>query len=180
MVTICLWINTTAIILLYTIITDVPVHAAGALDIIMSATPRPSLAIATRLHLGHASHPPPSQQLTNTLTNFAKLANDVRANIAVVAVDAEDRIEGYSLQAEIERICRLINNDRPNKHCKLEILPVQPWGKFIPALNAIVAHSARNNAQCLLLASAEVSIHGDAMEKLWNEMSLDDTLVVGK
>ena len=142
----------------------------------------PSLAIATRLHLGHASHPPPTQQLTSTLNNFAKLASDAHANTAIVAVDAEDRIEGYNLVSEVGNLCQQINGDASSSddRCQLQILPVQPWGKFVPALNAIVAQSVRNNAQCLLLASAEVSIDGDVMEILWNEMILEDTLVVGK
>lgn len=142
----------------------------------------PSLAIATRLHLGHASYPPPTQQLTSTLTNFAKLASDVHANTAIVAVDAEERIDGYNLISEVESLCQQINDDesRSDDECHLHILPVQPWGKFVPALNAIVAQSVRNDAQCLLLASAEVSIVGDVMETMWKEMILDDTLVVGK
>ena len=137
----------------------------------------PSLAIATRLHLGHASHPPPTNQLTSTLTNFANLASDVKANVALVAVDAEKKIEGYNLVSEVEGICQRLNYDR---ECQLEILPVQPWGKFVPALNAIIAHSARKNAKCLLLASAEVEVRGDVMQSLWEEMIFADTLVVGK
>jgi hypothetical protein len=161
----------------------------------MSIPTRPSLAIATRLHLGHASHPPPPHQLHSTLINFADLARDVRANIAIVAVDAEERIEGYSLVSHVESICQEINdgrtadahecgnatfNDNRIRQCRIEVIPIQPWGKFVPALNAIVAYSARKNMQCLLLASAEVSIRGDVMEDLWKEMNLDDTLVVGE
>ena len=157
----------------------------------------PTLAIATRLHLGHASHPPPSQQLQTTITNFVNLAKSVGATIVIVAVDAEERIEGYSLLGEVERICRHISttnntdNNRDNDHDNksdngndttnpIEIIPVQPWGKFIPALNAIIAHSCRQNAQCLLLVSAEVGIRGNVMERLWNFMELEDTLVVGE
>jgi hypothetical protein len=152
-------------------------HAAAA----MSIPTRPSVAIATRLHLGHASHPPPPHQLHTTLTNFANLARKVHANIAIVSVDAEERIEGYSLVSEVETICREMNHASINAdECRIEVIPIQPWGKFVPALNIIVAHSARKNMQCLLLVSAEVGIRGDVMEDLWREMNLDDTLVVGE
>ncbi|KAL3795522.1 hypothetical protein HJC23_009235 [Cyclotella cryptica] len=159
------------------------------------ASEHPRLAIATRLHLGQSSHPPPTQQLAETLSNFAKLAASVNADIAVVAVDAEDKLEGYSLVAEVEGICHRINEqihdrnrDPKQQPCqdnlqqqpsRIHVLPVQPWGKFIPALNAIVAYSARQQAQCLLFASAEVSIQGCVMERMWSEMNLEDTLVVG-
>ena len=150
----------------------------------MSTTP-PKLAIATRLHLGHASHPPPTQQLETTLTNFINLSQSTGATIGIVAVDAQERIEGYSLLTEVENICRTIttnnnNNNKDNHHPSLEIIPVQPWGKFVPALNAIVAHSARRKMQCLLLVSAEVGIRGCVMERLWEFMDLQDTLVVGE
>ena len=161
-----------------------------------STSEHPTLAIATRLHLGHASQPPPSQQLAETLSNFAKLASSVNADIAVVAVDAEDKIEGYSLVAEVEGICQRINEqindsnqgskqqpcqDNQQQHsCRIHVLPVQPWDKFIPALNAIVAYSARQEAQCLLFASAEVGIQGCVMEQMWSKMNLEDTLVVGE
>jgi hypothetical protein len=109
------------------------------LSIHIIAMSHPKLAIATRLHLGHASHPPPTQQLTETLSNFAKLALDTGANIAVVAVDAEDKLEGYSLISEVEVICRRLNLVQEQNKCMIDILPVQPWGKFIPALNAIIS-----------------------------------------
>jgi len=163
---------------------------------IPSTSEHPTLAIATRLHLGHASQPPPSQQLAETLSNFAKLASSVNADIAVVAVDAEDKLEGYSLVAEVEGICQRINEqindsnqdtkqqpcqDTLQQHsCRIHVLPVQPWGKFIPALNSIVAYSARQEAQCLLFASAEVGIQGCVMEQMWSKMNLEDTLVVGE
>ena len=131
-----------------------------------------SLAIATRLHLGHASNPPPNSQLVETLSSFAQLASTVKAEHAVVAVDAEDKIEGYSLVNEVRKILK-------NYGTAIHVLPITPWGKFIPALNAIVCWSARQDAQYLLLVSAEVKMTSDAMDALKNEMDVDTTLVVG-
>lgn len=136
-----------------------------------------SLAIATRLHLGHASNPPLNSQLVETLSSFAQLASTVKAKHAVVAVDAEDKIEGYSLVNEVRKICSttLLKNNGTAIH----VLPITPWGKFISALNAIVCWSARQDAQYLLLVSAEVKMTSDAMDALKNEMDVDTTLVVG-
>jgi hypothetical protein len=136
-----------------------------------------SLAIATRLHLGHASNPPPNSQLVETLSSFAHLASTVKAEHVVVAVDAEDKIEGYSLVNEVRTICN--NTLKNNGTTTIHVLPVSPWGKFIPALNAIVCWSARQNAQYLLLASAEVQMTSDAMDALKNKMNIDTTLVAG-
>ncbi|KAL7435387.1 hypothetical protein ACHAXM_004638, partial [Skeletonema potamos] len=133
-----------------------------------------SLVIATRLHLGHASNPPPNAQLFETLSSFSHLASTVKAEHAVVAVDAEDKIEGYSLVNEVRTICNSLTNGTT-----IHVLPVTPWEKFIPALNAIVCWSARQNAQYLLLASAEVQMTSDAMDALKNKMDTDTTLVVG-
>ena len=135
-----------------------------------------SLAIATRLHLGHASNPPPTSNLVETLSSFAQLASTVKAEHAVVAVDAEDKIEGYSLVNEVRSICR---NILQTKGTTIHVLPITPWGKFTPALNAIISWSARQHAQYLLLVSAEVQMTSDAMDALMNKMDVDTTLVVG-
>ena len=135
-----------------------------------------SLTIATRLHLGHASNPPPNAQLVETLSSFANLASTVKAEHAVIAVDAEDKIEGYSLVAEVTQICR---SSLPENSTTIHILPITPWGKFVPALNAIVSWTARQKSQYLLLVSAEVQMTSDAMDALKKEMDIDTTLVVG-
>lgn len=162
--------------------------------------PSNTLVIATRLHLGHASHPPPSSQLNDTLQSFAKLAATVGAHHAVVAVDAEPKLEGYDLVSEVRKICKSLNtgendltptetsNTRqctpadidPSPHVPLQVLPVTPWGKFVPALNAIVGWSARQGAAYLLLASAEVKMTRRVIDVLKEHMDLERTLVVGE
>ena len=158
-----------------------------------------SLAIATRLHLGHASHPPPTSQLHNTLSSFTKLAYTIGANYAIVAVDAEEKLEGYNLVEEVTNICQELNdgscdsgngvadinsnNAAPISLCPLRInihvLPVTPWGKFVPALNAIVSWCAIRQCQYLLLASAEVQLTPQVMTILKSKIDIKHTLVVG-
>ncbi|KAL7548314.1 hypothetical protein ACHAWF_011601 [Thalassiosira exigua] len=140
------------------------------------------VAVATRLHLGHASHPPPRAQLRETLASFARLASSVGADRAVVAVDSEEKLEGYDLVREVTEICRSLNDgedDAPAPATPIHVLPVTPWEKFIPALNAIVIWCARNGARRLLLASAEVQLTQKVMEVMKQQLDMDRTLVVG-
>eukprot|EP01082_Thalassiosira_pseudonana_P013159 g12661.t1 g12661 contig6:2375981-2377059(+) len=131
---------------------------------------------------------------------MARVAN---ADYAVVAVDCEERIGGYDLVDEVRRICNGLNQsggDCGEKSCctadtstdvdtlqttiaakqtQIEILPVTPWGKFVPALNAIVAWAARRNVRYLMLASAEVQLSGGVVERMKRALDLEKTLVVG-
>lgn len=58
------------------------------------------------------------------------------------------------------------------------VFPVTPWGKFVPALNAIVYKAAVDRADYLLLASAEFAPMADQVERLLRFMD-GNTLVVG-
>jgi hypothetical protein len=175
-----------------------------SIQITPSKTASNPLAIATRLHLGHATHPPPTSQLTETLASFRNMARVANADYAVVAVDCEERIGGYDLVDEVRRICNGLNQsggDCGEKNCctadtstdvdtlqatiaakqtQIEILPVTPWGKFVPALNAIVAWAARRNVRYLMLASAEVQLSGGVVERMKRALDLEKTLVVGE
>lgn len=148
------------------------------------------LAIATRLHLGHASHPPLPTQLCEMLTSFATLARTLGAKFAVVAVDVEERITGFDLLEEVTKICNTLSTRRPTdlipSNCdtsdddvRIQILPVTPWGKFVPALNAIVSRVATLGAHFLLLTSAEVQLTNDALAIMKSKLDLEKTLVIG-
>ena len=150
-----------------------------------------SLAIATRLHLGQSSQPPPTSQLHKTLSSFAQVASTIGATYAVVAVDSEEKLEGYDLLKEVTKICQSLNdnteidNDNSSEMCtsshtaKIHVLPVTPWGKFVPALNAIVTWCANHKCQYLLFASAEVQLTRDVLNVLISKMDIERTLVVG-
>ena len=152
-----------------------------------------SLAIATRLHLGQSSQPPPCSQLHKTLSSFAQVASNIGATYAVVAVDSEEKLEGYDLLEEVTKICQSLNDDteidndnNSSEICtssshktKIHVLPVTPWGKFVPALNAIVSWCANHKCQYLLFASAEVQLTQDVMNVMISKMDIERTLVVG-
>ncbi|KAL3769864.1 hypothetical protein ACHAWU_007070 [Discostella pseudostelligera] len=137
------------------------------------------LAIATRLHLGHASHPPPN--LRDMLTSFITLAQTIGANHAVIAVDAAERITGYDLVDEVTKICNPPPTDLTpsDNNVRIHILPVTPWGKFVPALNAIVSHVATLSAKYVLMTSAEVQLSQDVLTIMKSKLDLEKTLVVG-
>jgi len=173
-------------IIIALIIPPISIYATAKMS---SPTTNP-LAIATRLHLGHASHPPPTSQLFETLSSFAQLASTVGADHAVVAVDAEEKLEGYDLITEVTKICKTLNGEGETSddsmvpkpaplHMPIHVLPVTPWGKFVPALNAIVSWCARKGAQYLLFASAEVQLTEKVMEVMKQKLDLENTLVVG-
>jgi hypothetical protein len=67
----------------------------------------------------------------------------------------------------------------------IRVLPMTPWGRFVPALNAIAAHCADAGVRHLLVASAEVQLVRGAMDVLVSRLDDDDndvggeTLVVG-
>jgi len=155
---------------LYTITTITVIFTSTKMA--SAITPTNPLVIATRLHLGHASHPPPPSQLAKTLVSFAQLASTVGANHAIVAVDAEIKLEGYDLIEEVTTICK-------SRRLQIEVVPVTPWGKFIPALNAIVMWAAKEKARYLLIASAEVQLTPEVVEVMKHKLDFERTLVVG-
>lgn len=164
------------------------VIAIAFVSTVMSSPSNP-LAIATRLHLGHASHPPPHSQLFETLSTFSQLASSVGADHAVVAVDAEEKLEGYDLVGEVARICETLSGGAVGEtseiappaplHMPVRVLPVTPWGKFVPALNALVGWSAKAGARYLLFVSAEVQLTEEILDVMKSKLDLERTLVVG-
>lgn len=176
--------QTSRILLLHivTAITSLPpdVGLAMASDDQQQQRPAaPLLAIATRIHLGHATRPPDDATLRRMLTSFSSVASSVGAHRGVVAVDSRERIEGYDLVSEVTSICKMLDEDALCNVASLEVLPVTPWGKFIPALNAIVAWAAGEGCDRLLLASAEVTLTSEVMGEMTDRLDGETTLVVG-
>lgn len=60
----------------------------------------------------------------------------------------------------------------------IQVFGVNPWGKFIPALNVLVSKAKTNGADFLLLASAEMRFTPQHFYQLQTFMD-KDTLVVG-
>jgi hypothetical protein len=142
----------------------------------MSTNP-PQMIVATRIHLGKATVPPTQANLDATVLNFYRFCTDSCAAgdvIAVLAVDAEERVQGYNLLEAVQVAC---DKAAQTSSIPLHVLPVQPWGMFVPALNALVSW-ASPLADQILFVSAETTASAKAIEALRFRMT-DDTLVCG-
>jgi hypothetical protein len=148
------------------------------------------IMVGTRLHLGNATAAPPDQVWIEKLESFENFCFESCAGPGtvqgVIAVDDTDRISGYSLVETIQRLVGELASSHDGTHSKLQILPVRPWGKFVPALNALVGHAVSAcRARHVMFVSAEMSVPKEAVQKLLSATRDhygsvdDDVLVVG-
>jgi len=148
-----------------------------------------SLVVCTRIHLGKASFPPTDDSLSKTLSSFVSLVYSSNAFKGAIAVDPAPKILGYDLPSRIQTLlpkicekCATKNNEQCEAEVpEIEVIPVSPWGQFIPALNALVAWASKLNASYVLFASAETTLSSDAICTLLGQFDeeKDNTLVVG-
>mmetsp|Transcript_17504 Transcript_17504/g.29068 ORF Transcript_17504/g.29068 Transcript_17504/m.29068 type:complete len:277 (-) Transcript_17504:330-1160(-) len=135
-----------------------------------------NLAVATRLHLGNASAPPSDEKYREMMATFYEFASSFGAKYAYVAVDATPKFDNYSLVEVIRSVTD--NSDNSTTSPILEIIPVTPWNKFVPALNAIASRAATSRATHCLFCSAETQTSPESMLELLEYMDAD-TLVAG-
>lgn len=179
------------------------------------------VVVATRIHLDQATVPPTN--LDALVSNFYNgVCVQCRQSLdnctgkddedgldttevhvsGVVAVDATDRIPGYNLVDAVQQAAAGLPA-APDGVPPLTILPVQPWGKFVPALNALLTVAAATaatmdaaaaaaeeddpphsttTATWILFCSAETKASAFALATLHNHMdnnNKEDTLVCG-
>ncbi|CAJ1946266.1 unnamed protein product [Cylindrotheca closterium] len=133
----------------------------------------PKVMIATRLHLGKATSPPTAEKLASLVTSFGQMAEAVENSIPVIAVDSTSKIEGYDYPTAIRQALATTAGTS-----KIQILPVTPWGKFTPALNALVTYAVEVDCGLIMFCSAEIKAPKEAIEKLCRHVDID-TLVAG-
>lgn len=176
------------------------------------------LVVATRLHLGQASVAPSPEDLRTQLVNFFTFCERAQASVGVIAVDATPVLTAkleqqkkkhgdgecpadayasnvvFDLVQAVQEICLTITDAAPST-VTLHVLPVTPWGQFVPALNALISFAAtatcrgqddgtteNNNtaANCILFVSAETTLASKtALQSLLAHLDLETTLVVG-
>ena len=121
-----------------------------------------SVVVGTRFFESNAEKVVEAQ---NKILSFCKNSLSAGATWVLVAVNVEHDVSDA------------LNLTYPTG---VTAFPVQPWGKFAPALNGILTKGrdfwARGDL--LLLASAEVILTGEAVKTLVSHMD-GDTLVVG-
>ena len=149
-----------------------------------------TLAIGTRLHLGNASKAPELEDLRQKVSSFRNIMRQAcnctstyDSVIAAIAVDASDKIPNFNFVKAISDILddMKTGDGGVDEHETLiiEILPISPWGNFIPALNNLVAWSSQQGADHVLFVSAEMKLPDRTVGHLEAYLNDADTLVVG-
>lgn len=145
----------------------------------MSETDSRKLVVATRLHLGNATAPPDTEKLDNIVKNFLQFSKDCHASHAAIAVDATPKVAGYDYVQAVKSSAHDASFSMEEPHPPLEVLPVTPWGRFVPALNALIRYAAVDcNAQLILFVSAETQASASSVAMLVNQVD-SSTLVAG-
>jgi hypothetical protein len=158
-----------------------------------------SLIVATRLHLGQSTSPP--TDLDEKVAGFYQFCAESCATssrggggtMGVLAVDAGPKIAGYDLVEAVQAACdKAMAAAASSTSTRLHVLPVTPWGKFVPALNALVQFAAASvnpplsetdsDPSCcrhqILFCSAETACSAQAVQTLQSHLQAD-TAVVG-
>ena len=143
------------------------------------------LVIGTRLHLGKASSPPSQEKTKSILTNLKKIADDVASTNqyeteVLVAVDATPKLEDYNYVEAVRSAIECCESNKDSERLtKFHIIPVMPWGKFVPGLNALVLHAkAHFEADLIMFMSAEVNISSAAVCKLCRNVTENKNVIV--
>jgi len=143
------------------------------------------LVIGTRLHLGKASSPPSEEITRNFISNLKKIADDgalvEEYEIEVlIAVDATLKLEDYDYVEAVRsalECCKSSNND--NNVDNIHIIPVTPWGKFVPGLNALILHAkAQLQADLIMFVSAEVQLSSTTVRTLCQNVTENKNVLV--
>ncbi len=144
------------------------------------------LVIGTRLHLGKASSPPSEEKTKNIVANLKKIAddedliNEYETEI-LIAVDATPKIEGYDHVQAVRRALKSCQNDHDDesKIENIHILPVTPWGKFVPGLNALILEAKTHfRADLMMFISAEVELSSATVRTLCQTVIEDENVLV--
>eukprot|EP00550_Attheya_septentrionalis_P002480 CAMPEP_0198284436 /NCGR_PEP_ID=MMETSP1449-20131203/3907_1 /TAXON_ID=420275 /ORGANISM="Attheya septentrionalis, Strain CCMP2084" /LENGTH=312 /DNA_ID=CAMNT_0043981499 /DNA_START=200 /DNA_END=1138 /DNA_ORIENTATION=+ len=140
-----------------------------------------TLVVATRIHLGKSSSPPAQEFLDQTVASFYELAKSCGATGAAIAVDPAPKLPNYSLQQAIELACSKCSSTttKQKDFPELTVLPVSPWGNFVPALNALVVWACHLGVDLILFVSAETSVTADTIQRLCDHVDSETTLVAG-
>ncbi|KAL7564490.1 hypothetical protein ACA910_017651 [Epithemia clementina (nom. ined.)] len=126
------------------------------------AAPPLKVVVATRLHNRQSTHALTDDAVRHKIRDFAHVCEMADAIEGVIAVDAEDPQLLHQVQQEIEL-----------SSTPMHLLPITPWGRFVPALNALIGYAAgqeQNMADCILFVSAETSATRESIQMLLHHM----------
>lgn len=152
------------------------------------------VVMASRVHMGHSLSPPDSllPSISAYISDVIRLVKSGAIARGALAVDItgrcvarENEPSSFDLVGAVREIVSNLCRDEEDGGRKgvdmIDIIPVTPWGNFVPALNAILSWSAGLDPfSRLLLASLESSSGlNSANISLLSDNLNDNTLVCG-
>ena len=99
-----------------------------------------------------------------------------RVAIAVGAPGIEDTTERLRQLSDLVARCEAATRDAATT---VDVIPVDPWGAFTPALNALAAHASKQGCGLALFASVETTFSSETVAALREQLLKHDALVVG-
>lgn len=127
---------------------------------------------ATRLHVGDASRPPDLSKVRAFVDRVAPAVDRVAIAVGVPGVEERTLEALGELAAGVRAACA-------GAAAPVDVVPVEPWGNFLPALNALTAHAARRGYGFILFASVEAAADPATARRLRAELDGADALVAG-
>lgn len=147
-----------------------------------STATKMKLVVATRLHLGRASSIPSDETIKNIIANLKAIADNHSliegyAIEIVIAVDATPKIKNYDYVQSVRSALHV--NDTDISYSNIHILPVTPWGKFVPALNSLLLFANNQlQADLIMFISAEVNLSSSTVSTLCQHLIEDENVIV--
>ena len=163
------WLSCGVLIVILTVLTFAVAKAAteGASSILstMSATMYGTsplkVVVATRLHNRQATHPMTEDAVRHRIESFADICKMSDAVQGIIAVDAEDT-----------NLIQQVNKEIGKLSTPMAALPITPWGRFVPALNALIGYAAslQTMPDVILFVSAETTATRQGIQVMLNQM----------
>lgn len=154
----------------------------------------PMLIVGTRIHWQNHQHDRAIDvdQTLKRISDFCARASSYADAIvlavglpfnAVEEMTREQRDAGDAFHDSIRELLKRLTQHQAMQRdkCALHLLPMTHWGKFVPALNAIVATAASlsPDATYLVLQSLEVQVDAAGVAYMKQQLDLSVDLVVG-
>lgn len=139
--------------------------------------PLPGVLAATRIHNQGSSR---IGITSDTVAHIMTWLPRALASTEYVAI-AVDTTDGRSdVYDGVKKVVDSVLASLPKSisHSRVQLVKVSPWGAFIPALNALLAHAQKISAHNILYSSIEMKMHPLHIRTLAHHLT-DETLVVG-
>lgn len=130
------------------------------------------ICAATRIHVGDMSKPPDMSKLGAFAAGIAPAVSRIAIAVGVPGVPESEAA------ARLAGMVEAAQREAAGAGVPVDVVPVQPWGKFVPALNMLAAHAARSGCDYVLFASVEAVPSASTVEALARQVVNDDSALV--